>query len=147
MNEPSSLGSAKRSLKLPSPVAAGMDEESIDGLAALLVGGEAFVDQLTLIPADLRCAVGVDVAAVNDGVGIVLERRGKIANRREAQARHRRILRFVGELVGLPGFEAALQRHPVRIELTGRSPFGRTASPRAGSARGADAKPSRTVSR
>src|SRR6516164_1959688 len=82
----------------------------------MLVGGETLVDHLTLKPSRLGGSVGVSIPAVDEGIGVVLQRRRQVANGGEPQTGERWILGFVGNLVGQAGTEPALQRHPVRIE-------------------------------
>src|SRR5215475_1238187 len=64
--------------------AAGLDEKRIDGRPALFVGGEAFVNYLALEASRLGSAVGVGVAAMHDGVGIVFHRRWQSAKHGES---------------------------------------------------------------
>src|SRR5690349_10189804 len=93
-----------------------MDEESIDGLPALLIRGEAFIDKLALISSHLRSAIRVNEFHVDDSIRIIFYRRSHISNCSEPQSRDRRIFAFVRELVRLAGLEAALHGQPVRIK-------------------------------
>ena len=95
--------------------AAGLDERGVEHLAPLLVDGEAVVDDLADGAAGLRRSVHVGEPARRDDARLVLHRRGHVADRGEADAGHRRILRLERHLVGEAGGEAALERHELRV--------------------------------
>src|SRR5258708_1501842 len=70
---------------------------------------------MTLIASSLRRAIGVRITAGRYSSGVMLQRRRQISNRRESQARDRRILGFIRDLIRHPRFEPALEQDPVRI--------------------------------
>src|ERR1700675_1563035 len=94
---PELVGLREPLVEAPQARCAGLDEERVDRLAPLLVGGEALVNQMSLVSSSLRRAKSVHKLAPNDGVGIVLERRGQVSNRGESQPSDRRILRLIVE--------------------------------------------------
>ena len=65
-----------------------VDEEAVEDAPALLVGVESLREEVAQEPADLRDADAVDATRRRDDVGVVLEVRGRVADRREPETGH-----------------------------------------------------------
>jgi hypothetical protein len=136
------LGVLAEALVELAPHAAGhVGDDPVEGLAALLVEVEIPVHQRAQHAAGLRAPVGVGPAQRAGGrIGLggraVLEPRGAVTQRREADAEHRSAHRRVGDLIETPPLEAAFQPHVPRVGDHAPTGLPREAPARAGNGLG-----------
>ena len=96
-------------------------EDGVEHLPILFVGVEPFVQEAAQKSSALRRAEAVGVTHRRGGIRLMLQPRGGIANRGEAEAGDWRVRRAVRDLVSRPRLEAAVERHGVTGEAPPRA--------------------------
>ncbi len=105
-----------------APRTGGDDHQSIVGRAALLVGVEPLVEELSQEPACLGNARRQPVFGREDAGLVVLRIADHVPNGREAQSDNRRILRAIDEFVDLARLKSAVEYDVCRVGNTAAIP-------------------------